>query len=219
MILKRKKILLTLGFIILMGSILSFVLYSNKPKGIDTNPLYDLQIPNNINFYTLLFGNDLTLAKKYNCRLYNSNYGEPETWISIPIPTDTNEYIFREIELWNFKNFDEALKKYVSYKEICESGFSSKRYKEGKTQHNRYFITYEAPKINSVHGIPCGFYKETIINIGFLLNTCVVFYSYDDCSMYSSKNINYIDSINKDIIFASKLFNEILGSYPAKHAY
>jgi len=183
--------------------ILGTVSCSHTPKGIDTTPLYNLQLSDDLDVFNIIFDNDSVLAKKYNCELITPEFGryENKLRISVSATNDTNEYIMRNIDIWQFEKCTDALEWYLSEKSI--SLIEGKLYKE-EQEKNKYFMTYQKISISQNHGIPL-IENGTILDLGFLLNRYLVIISYTD---FGSKNKNYKQDINNDIILVSKIFND-----------
>ena len=189
------------GIIIILGT----VSCSHTPKGIDPTPLYNLQLPDDLDVFNIIFEDDSTLAKKYNCELIIPGFGRHENKlrISVPATNDTNEYIMRNIDIWQFETCTDALEWYSSEKSI--SLIESKLYKE-EQENNKYFMIYKRISISQNHGIPL-VDNSTILDLSFLLNRYLVIISYTD---FVSKNKNYKQDINNDIILVSKIFNDVM---------
>ena len=189
------------GVIIIFGT----VSCSYTPKEIDPTPLYNLQIPDNLDVFNIIFDNDSTLVKKYNCQQKETVDGCKWWLMSIPI-NDTNKYVGRDITILQFKSsISDALEMYSGNKEI--SLIDGKLYKEEEKGNNKYFMAYEKIGIDFNHGIPfIGNY--ILLDLGFLINNYCVSISYTDFSA-TSKNV-YKNNINNDIILVSKLFNDVM---------
>ena len=175
---------------------------SHTPKGIDPTPLYNLQLPDDLDILATIFSNDSVLARKYNCELTYEN----RKMISIPATNNAEEYL-RYIEIWQFEKYSDAIEEYVFWKGI--SLIEGKLYKEEEQDKNRYFMTYQTNGIYQNHCIP-QISNCTILEFGFLLNKYVVLISYTD---FVSQNENYKDNINNDILMVSELFNDVLVEY------
>ncbi len=216
MVKKTQKNRLILEIIVLiLGYNSCFLLKPNTPKGIDPNPIYTLKLPEDIDISAILFSNDSTLAKKYNCKLKKIENIEKNInweWIIIPATNDTNEYISRDIKIGQFKNDSEAFEMYSSFKSIYTIGFYSRLYKEKKQTDNRYCMIYETPQIDNNHGF---FYlfNGTLLEFAFLINNYLVTITYTDFGSIEKK---YKSNINNDIIMVSELFNDILIKYNEK---
>jgi hypothetical protein len=184
---------------------------SHKPEGVDHTPLYDLQLPNNLDAFAIIFDNDSALAKKYNCQQEETVDGCKWRLMSISI-NDTNKYVGRDITIMQFKNSSsDALEWYLWNK--SSSLVEGKLYKEDKSNNNRYFMTYDGIGIDYNHGIPfIGNY--ILLELGFLMSNYCIFISYTDFSA-TSKNV-YKYNINNDIVLVSELFNDVLLEYNRK---
>ena len=188
------------GVIIILGT----VSCSHTPKGIDPTPLYNLQLPDDIDVFNVIFDNDSVLAKKYNCQQKETAVGCDWWLMSISI-NDTNKYVGRDITILQFKSsHSDALEFYLFSKA------TNRIYKEGRQNKNQYFMAYEPSGIDFNHGIPfIGNY--ILLEFVFLINNYCIFISYTDFSA-TSKNV-YRENINNDIILVSKMFNDVMLKY------
>jgi len=196
--------------VIIILSINSCSLLSHTPKGINPTPLYDLQLPDDLDVFTTIFSNDSVLAKKYNCQQKETMNG-CKWWLMSISTNDTNEYVGKDITILQFKSSSsDALDFYLTSKSLSKIGFCSRLYKSKKQYNNRYFMIYEMICIDFNHGIPfIGNY--ILLDLGFLINNYCVFISYTDFSA-TSKNV-YKDNLNNDIILVSKMFNDVMLKY------
>jgi len=202
-----KKLAIIVG--VILGVIIILVVsrpsLSYTPKGIDPTPLYNLQLPDDLDVSTAIFSNDFALAKKYQCQLKYDN------WIFIYTTNDTNKYkyLIREVVIMQFENHNDALKQYSDSKEFRRN--ISKIYKE-EEHNNRYFMAYSPIDIGFCHGIPIPLLTNFVcLDFGFLINNYYAYISYRDLGGEIKKT--YKDIANNDIILVSELFNEVLEKY------
>ena len=191
---------------ILFGNISCLSQISKTPKGVEPTPLYLLQLPDNLDVSTIIFS-DSNFVKKYNCRLGGLG-GLYENWISVPPTNDTIKDIFRNIEIHQFKKYDDALKRYLYSKKTIDT--SERLYKEEKQGANRYFIIYKRIRLDYNHGIPCGIYNDPELSLGFLLNKYFISISYADYRYDKKKKVCYVCDINNDILLVAKILNDVV---------
>jgi len=192
--------------IILLGNISCLSQISKTPKGVDPTPLYTLQLPDNLDAFTVVF-NDSNFVEKYNCRF---NILSREWIISIPPTNDTIEGIYRHIVIGQYEKYDDALKRYLYSKEASTIDTAARIYKEEKQGANGYFITYKRIRLDYNHGIPCGISNYPELNLGFLLNKYFISISYTDYRYDKKKKVCYVCDINNDILLVSKILNDIV---------
>ncbi len=191
-------------------------LISKTPKGIDTNPLFKLQLLSDTNLFILLSKNDSAFARKYNCSLNHqlelgmNAHGQYSDWINMPSTNDTIKDIFRGIEIWQFATTNEALEKYLDYQKTFKKDASARIYKEKKQFDNRYFIIYKTIRFDYNHGIPYKINNDPELNLGFLINKYFVFISYTKYSNGQKTPEFYKSDINNDIIYVSTFFKDVV---------
>ena len=200
-----KNFFLILSIIIICGN----VSCSQTPKGIDPTSLYSLQLPDDLDLFAII-EKDTIFAKKYNCEFIKAQYPpDSEKYLRMTATNDTIENIFRYIAIYQKEKYSDALEQYISQRNVYQSWAAKKIYEEKTKNKNSYFIVYERTQINYNHGIPCGTFSPTNLNLHFLLNKYNISISYSDVRTKKEER-NYIQDINNDIILASKFFTDIL---------
>jgi hypothetical protein len=202
--------------LLLLGFEITCRIISKTPKGIDPNPLFDLQLPSDTNLFILLSKNDSALARKYNCRLIHqlelgmNAHGQYNDWIDIPSTNDTIKNIFRGIEIWQFATSKGAVERYMDYRKIFKEDASARIYEEKSQLDKKYFMIYKTVRFDYNHGIPYKIYNDPELMLGFLINKYCVFISYTKYTFGQKTPEYYKSDINNDIIYVSTFFKDVI---------
>jgi hypothetical protein len=172
--------------------------YPSLPRGINAYPLLNIKIDSNL---------DLLSIYPNKVKLYEL-MPDVNNIMSFTSSVNTNIAYNRNIEIHQFVSNREAIERYETSKRAF---LDRKLYKEEGTNSNKYYITYMPTHLNYNHGIPIDIVTKSKVAVGFLKNNLFISINY---STLVHNESNYINEINEDIIYASKILQGVINNKP-----
>lgn len=194
---KKKRSIIVYSIILIFLIWLIYWLTPSTPKGVELAPILEIQLndeTSRLDYLRNLVPEDAAFRREYNL-----------SFINIRSPYDTSPFVFRRTQLHPFNSDSAALDEFEHYKDLFTDEFDSWRlFEEHLETNNNWFSSYKTTRFDRNHGIPMGIRTSPEILIGIQKHNVLITISYTGYSDYD----NYIDEINEDIVYLSKLLKE-----------